>query len=174
MECNNFYFIFKNKFQYIERLFVNVTSINKYNPEEIRNLTFYRSNSECGMWRLCVSSKESFMLIKGKNYTMSSFIILELQFYLNSILDQLPEVEPTEEYCKNMYQNIDITIDNVKRNINMNKKININEYTIYKESIEHIEQYIYDSKYINYHPYINFPHTNIIYNNLNPEEKRKC
>ena len=96
----NYVFTFISKFtsaQDYQLVFLTSTklidSIKSTDPTDIKELIFARSKSECGFWRLCTALPENvgnnFYLEKGPQYTMSTFIIIELQLYLDSILDSL-------------------------------------------------------------------------------------
>ena len=96
---NGCYFMLINKFDdKNNRNFINLKSKDSENV--IRNLTFATSLSECGFWRICISNPRNkgadFFIEKGVNYTMSSFINLELQFFINSKIDSLPSINPDQ------------------------------------------------------------------------------
>jgi hypothetical protein len=164
---NNCSFTFTSKFVIYDILFVNLTTSDK------TPLTFARSNSECGMWRLCVSKKEDtgtdkFYLQKGFHYTMSTFIILELQMFLNSILNKLPDIKPSEQNCNDLIPLMDKTIYNKLRGIEAGY---VNDYSFSGNTIHKVCPYKYDAKYINYHP-VEFNEYNT-YVTLKSEDKQK-
>lgn len=172
----NHTFIFLNKFVYNDKLYVTLISRENGSGDE-RKLIFTQSKSECGMWRLCISNPAdtglNFYLKKGQNYSMSTFIILELQIYLNSILDRLEDVTNANQtpyrICQSHYSNRDETIDSPSRSINVGE-FNEKNDTFKKETIQKINDYKYDSNYENFNPVSQLDHWK--YNSLNNEEKK--
>jgi len=172
----NYTFIFLNKFVYIDKLYVTLISRENGSGDE-RKLIFTRSKSECGMWRLCISNPADtglgFYLQKGRNYSMSTFIILELQFFLNSILDRLEDVTDSEHtpyrICQSHYGNRGETIDSLYRSINVGE-FNESNDIVKKETIQKINDYNYDSNYENFNPVSQLDQWK--YNSLNTEEKK--
>jgi hypothetical protein len=179
-------FIFLKKFIHIDKLYVTLISRENGIPEGTeRKLIFTQSKSECGMWRLCISKPEdtglNFYLKKGQNYSMSTFIILELQIYLNSILDRLEDVTNANQtpyrICQSHYgvwdniNNPSMSIDSPSRSINVGE-FNEKNDTFKKETIQKINDYKYDSNYENFNPvsqidsYWNYP-------SLTTDEERK-
>ena len=128
----NYVFTFISKFtsaQDYQLVFLTSTklidSIKSTDPTDIKELIFARSKSECGFWRLCTALPENvgnnFYLEKGPQYTMSTFIIIEVQLYLDSILDDLPIDESPhqdKQFCQQNFSEIYEAINNRPRMIN--------------------------------------------------------
>ena len=128
----NYIFTFISKFtsgQDYQLVFLTSTklidSIKSIDPTDIKELIFARSKSECGFWRLCIAEPgnvgNNFYLEKGPQYTMSTFIIIELQLYLDSILDDLPIDESPDkdkQFCQQNFAEIHEAINNRPRMIN--------------------------------------------------------
>jgi len=91
-EYNNITFTFLSRFEYKGRKFVQVkTKTKNENENENENeITFASSISEFGFWRICMMIDDS-VLQKGIIYTMSSFIVLEIQFFINENYIKIPE-----------------------------------------------------------------------------------
>lgn len=170
----NYVFTFINKFTTIQDyqlVFLISTklidSIKSTDPADIKELIFARSKSECGFWRLCIAKpeniNENFYLEKGPQYTMSSFIIIELQLYLNSILDDLPiDGSPQEDkrFCQQNFFEIYDSINNRQRMIDNDEfglDLNFNtlkfrdERLINTDSILFIGDYNYEGKLNNFY-----------------------
>jgi hypothetical protein len=144
-----------------------IDSIKSTDPVDIKELIFARSKSECGFWRLCIAKPESvgnnFYLEKGPQYTMSTFIIIELQLYLDSILDDLPIDESPHEdkrFCQQNFFEIYDAINNRPRMINNDEfglDLNFNilkfrdEHLINTDSISFIGDYNYEGKLNNFY-----------------------
>lgn len=161
---NNTSFIFESKFLFKEIAFVNVNVISKQlktifqgqppvQKQTSKNIIFARSRSECGMWRLCVTKPDdigdNFYLQKGGHYTMSAFIILEIQLFLNSIINSLPEVTEDIEPCINQYSQISKTIQNSKR---QGTPIHIENCVFDFRSLKKMGNYEYVNSFSNPHP----------------------
>lgn len=179
---NHTSFIFENKFFKDDIGFVNVNVISKQlktifqglKPVEkktTKNIVFARSRSECGMWRLCVTKPgdvgKNFYLQKGVHYTMSAFIILEIQMFLNSIIDKLPEVTDNIEPCITQYSEIDKTLRNTKR---QGKGIDIEKCVFDFSSLQKKGNYEYNNSFSNPHPVDQQKIT--MYKSLHPQYKR--
>jgi hypothetical protein len=170
----NYIFTFISKFttvQDYELVFLTSTklinSIKSTDPADIKELIFARSKSECGFWRLCVSEPgnvgNNFYLEKGPQYTMSTFIIIELQLYLDSILDDLPIDESPHEdkkFCQETSFEIYDAINNRPRMIDNDEfglDLNFNiltfrdEHLINTDSISFIGDYNYKGKLNNFY-----------------------
>jgi len=170
----NYVFTFISKFtsgQDYQLVFLTSTklidSIKSTDPEDIKELIFARSKSECGFWRLCVSEPgnvdNNFYLEKGPQYTMSTFIIIELQLYLDSILDDLPIDESPDkdkQFCQQNFSEIYEAINNRPRMINNDEfglDLNFNiltfrdEHLINTGSISLIGDYNYEENYNNFY-----------------------
>lgn len=158
---NNTSFIFENKFFIEDIKFVNVVVLEvlEYNLYEDpitkeKNIIFSQSRSECGMWRLCVTKPENvgslFRLQKGIHYTMSAFIILELQMFLSSIIDNLPEVSQNIKPCIDQYKFISKTLSNTKRH---GIPIDIEGCEFDYNSLKKIGDYEYIYSLLNPHPF---------------------
>lgn len=169
----NYIFTFISKFttvQDYQLVFLTSTkmidSIKSTDPADIKELIFARSKSECGFWRLCTASPENvgnnFYLEKGPQYTMSSFIIIELQLYLDSILDDLPIDESPQEdkrFCQQNFFEIYDAINNRPRMIDNDEfglDLNFNILTfrddlINTDSILLIGDYNYEGKLNNFY-----------------------
>jgi hypothetical protein len=144
-----------------------IDSIKSTDPADIKELIFARSKSECGFWRLCTAKPENvgnnFYLEKGPQYTMSTFIIIELQLYLDSILDDLPIDESPHEdkkFCQENSFEIYDAINNRQRMIDndefgLDLNFNIlkfnNEDLINTDSILFIGDYNYEGKLNNFY-----------------------
>lgn len=95
----------------------NVVKLISFDGSETTELVFYHSNSQGGFWRLCFSSLMFNMLIKkysnhyekGENYTLSSFIDIRLQIFINNNIDTLKEGECDVDYCP--YKKCDEELD---------------------------------------------------------------
>jgi hypothetical protein len=170
----NYIFTFISKFttvQDYQLVFLTSTklidSIKSTDPADIKELIFARSKSECGFWRLCTAKPENvgnnFYLEKGPQYTMSTFIIIELQLYLDSILDDLPIDESPHEdkkFCQENSFEIYDAINNRQRMIDndefgLDLNFNIlkfnNEDLINTDSILFIGDYNYEGKLNNFY-----------------------
>jgi hypothetical protein len=179
---NHTSFIFENKFFKDDIGFVNVNVISKQlktifkgqppvQKQTSKNIIFARSRSECGMWRLCVTKPgdvgKNFYLQKGVHYTMSAFIILEIQMFLNSIIDKLPEVTNNIEPCITQYSEIDKTLRNIKR---QGKGIDIEKCIFDFSSLEKKGNYEYNNSFSNPHPVDERKIT--MYKSLHPQYKK--
>jgi len=173
---NNTSFIFENKFFIDDIKFVNVVVL-EYNLYEDpitkeKNIIFSQSRSECGMWRLCVTKPENvgplFRLQKGIHYTMSAFIILELQMFLSSIIDNLPEVSQNIQPCIDQYKFISKTLSNTKRH---GIPIDIERCEFDYNSLKKIGDYEYIYSLLNPHP-VNM-RVSKSYSKLKLENKKK-
>jgi hypothetical protein len=71
---------------------VNVESIIVEDDDEIQKYNFwvYRSNSELGLWRLCINLRGKFH--KGPDYIQSTLIHIELQHFINENIELIPFV----------------------------------------------------------------------------------
>jgi len=159
------------KFTFTSKFFVTsdmpivlLRSIDAGNKE--KNLVFQRSRSECGMWRLAIiKPTDKFPNIyfeKGLNYTMSGFINIELQFFINSILDDLPVIDTfPEETCKSLFGTIGSTLNNASR---MMEGGFIIDYIPKNSTITSIIPYSYQSLYSNPKP--------VGVHKLNPEKEQ--
>jgi len=191
---------YKFKFKNAPYTFLKMKSINNINKEKV-HFVITRSFSECGMWRLCViedryrEDKNGFRFYKGAHYTMSTFINLELQIYINENIDkiQIKEYNELNKHIKNksfyfnddddIRKRININIDNKYDNIAFdNIKVNsrcenLDERCVYANDIDEYEQleisffsdYKYSTRIHNYHPVDAEKQVN--YNSLKPEEK---
>jgi hypothetical protein len=144
-----------------------IDSIKSTDPADIKELIFARSKSECGFWRLCIAESgnvgNKFYLEKGPQYTMSTFIIIELQLYLDSILDDLPiDDSPHEDkkFCQENSFEIYDAINNRPRmidndefglNLNFNVLTFNDEHLIDTGSISLIGDYNYEENYNNFY-----------------------
>jgi len=175
---NKYSFRFINKFTTRGTLYVNViiTNIYRFFKKGISlEFTFARSKSECGFWRLCLSQTNmdnmDFRLEKGYNYTMSSFIILEIQFFINKIINKLPDITETpNSYCRRSNQKRFEYYNNILLNEDRELSYQITECDIVPNTIKKLNEYHYDSEYNNYHPVD--PYKIFEYNNLKPEERK--
>ena len=78
---------------------VNIKSESLLNGSE-ENFWIYKSNSELGLWRLCIirrqfrSFSEEFSFAKGEDYVQTTLIHVDLQLYVNDLLQKglIPEV----------------------------------------------------------------------------------
>jgi hypothetical protein len=170
----NYMFTFISKFtsvQDYQLVFLTSTklidSIKSTDPADIKELIFARSKSECGFWRLCVSEPgnigNKFHLEKGPQYTMSTFIIIELQLYLDSILDDLPVDESPhqdKQFCQENSFEIYDAINNKQRmieydefglNLNFNTLSFRDERLINTDSIFFVGDYNYEGNYNNFY-----------------------
>jgi hypothetical protein len=170
----NYIFTFISKFttvQDYQLVFLTSTklidSIKSTDPADIKELIFARSKSECGFWRLCISEPgnvgNKFYLEKGPQYTMSTFIIIELQLYLDSILDDLPIDESPQEdkrFCQQNFFEIYDSINNRQRmidndefglNLNFNSLTFSDERFINTDSISFVGDYNYEGKLDNFY-----------------------
>ena len=171
-------FYILNKFVYNEDLYVTAIS-KEINSGVERKLIFAQSKSECGMWRLCISdpkhTDEDFYFQKGFNYTMSAFIILELQIFVNSILKYVEDITISNykpyRICQSHFSNMNDTIGSRFRSIDEGE-FNANNYTVDTKTIQKINNYHYDSVYTNYKP-VSVQSNTTTYNNLNEEDKKK-
>ena len=70
------------------QIVVNIKSETLLNGAE-ENFWIYKSNSELGLWRLCVirrqfrSFTEEFTFTKGDDYVQTTLIHIDLQLYVN-------------------------------------------------------------------------------------------
>lgn len=170
----NYIFTFISKYtsvQDYELVFLISTklldSIKSTDPADIKELIFARSKSECGFWRLCVSEPgnvgNKFYLEKGPQYTMSTFIIIELQLYLDSILHDLPIDESPhkdKQFCQENSFEIYDAINNKQRMISNDEfglDLNFNiltfrdERLINTDSIFFVGDYNYEENYNNFY-----------------------
>lgn len=167
----NYKFTFINKFtsaQDYQLVFLTSTNLiaDSSDSTMIKELIFARSKSECGFWRLCISEPgnvgNNFYLEKGPQYTMSTFIIIELQLYLDSILDDLPIDESPHEdkqFCQQKSSEIYDAINNRPRMINSDEfglDLNFNTLTfrddlINTDSISFVGDYNYEGKLNNFY-----------------------
>jgi hypothetical protein len=85
-----------SKFKNDDRNYINVTSTDSRG--DTRELTFADSLSECGFWRICIMNGVSPNMIKGFDYTMCSFIILELQFFINANIQDVEDITDYKNY----------------------------------------------------------------------------
>ena len=86
-------FILIKKTSYDDRYkdVVNVESIITDDDEQQKyNFWVYRSNSELGLWRLCLEIRGKFY--KGPDYIQSTLIHVELQNFINENMDLIPLV----------------------------------------------------------------------------------
>lgn len=179
---NNTNFYFESKFIVKEIVFVNVNVLSKQlqtifqgkpqiEKQTFKSIIFARSKSECGMWRLCVTKPgdvgNNFYLQKGIHYTMSAFIILEIQMFLNSILDYLDEVTEDIEPCISQYKKINKTLQNTKRR---GESIDFEKCNFDFSSIKKLGDYSYTDSFSNPHP-VNVKNIKD-YKKLNTEEKK--
>jgi hypothetical protein len=182
---DNCTFTFKKKyyFEKISRTLVTLTSRKLKGDQFVeRNLTFYRSNSECGMWRLCVVKPgESAYFQKGLHYTASSFIILELQIFLNSILEDLPSGDGEDfdgllaKDCHELYKTIDDTINWKYRENGMGylgfpHSAGTPHWTADQSTIELVAPYKFTSLYNNAKPVLANINTNDIHSDFTSQE----
>lgn len=80
-----------NKFnQNDSRWFIELESYLAGTGDPLAQFTVYRSNSECGVCRLCLTS-ERFELEKGIDYTLTTLICLELQLFISENFHRIPE-----------------------------------------------------------------------------------
>ena len=78
---------------------VNIKSESLLNGSE-ESFWIYKSNSELGFWRLCIirrnfrSFSEQFTFAKGEDYVQTTLIHIDLQLYVNNLLQNglIPEV----------------------------------------------------------------------------------
>jgi hypothetical protein len=86
---------YKFNLENLDYKFLKMKSKKNTDNEEI-HFIIVNSLSECGMWRLCAieqkyrNNEDGFFFYKGANYTMSTFIILELQIFINTVIDDIP------------------------------------------------------------------------------------
>jgi hypothetical protein len=192
---------YKFKFENAPYTFLKIKSNNNINNEKV-HFVITRSFSECGMWRLCViedqyrEDKNGFRFYKGAHYTMSTFINLELQIYINENIDKIQFIQynKLDEEIKNksfyfnddnnIKKRININIDNKYDNIafdtiKVNSRCeNLDERCVYANDIDEYEQleisffsdYKYSTRIHNYHPVDAEKQVN--YNSLKPEEKK--
>ena len=81
------------------QLVVNIRSESLIDGVE-ENFWIYKSNSELGLWRLCIirrnfrSFSEEFSFAKGEDYVQTTLIHIDLQLYVNKLLKNglIPEV----------------------------------------------------------------------------------
>ena len=81
------------------QIVVNIKSESLLNGAE-ENFWIYKSNSELGIWRLCIirrnfrSFSEEFTFTKGDDYVQTTLIHIDLQLYVNKLLKNglIPEV----------------------------------------------------------------------------------
>jgi hypothetical protein len=81
------------------QIVVNIKSELLLNGSE-ENFWIYKSNSELGIWRLCIirrnfrSFTEEFTFTKGDDYVQTTLIHIDLQLYVNKLLKKglIPEV----------------------------------------------------------------------------------
>jgi hypothetical protein len=85
-----------SKFNVKDRNYINLTSRDSRGTD--RELTFATSNSECGFWRLCITDGVTSYMEKGRHYTMSGFIILELQFFIMDNIQQVTDITDNTDY----------------------------------------------------------------------------
>lgn len=168
-------YLIEYKFQLPNVPYIFVKIKSKRNIHEETDFVITRSFSECGMWRLCAieekyrNNANGIYFYKGANYTMSTFIVLELQFFVNQIFDdlQLKQYDDLEDNIRSntfffednedILQRIDnIFVDSDNKNSLTVKNYNCkNEYSrcVFGETI--IDEFTYDSKSIdffsNYH-----------------------
>jgi hypothetical protein len=125
--------------------------------QTVKKLVFARSQSECGMWRLCQTKPDdvghNFYLQKGTNYTMSTFIVIELQMFLNSIWDKLDEAENNSiETCISSFKDS----SNGKSTINDRSRettgIKIDGCVMDTSTIVKVSKYNYQTIHSNPHP----------------------
>lgn len=170
----NYIFTFISKFttvQDYQLVFLTSTklinSIKSTDPRDTKELIFARSKSECGFWRLCISEPgnvgNKFYLEKGPQYTMSTFIIIELQLYLDSILDDLPIDESPHEdkqFCQeNSFEIYDaindrprmVEYDEFGLDLNFNILKFRDEDLINTDSISFVGDYNYEGKLNNFY-----------------------
>ena len=170
----NYIFTFISKFttvQDYQLVFLTSTklinSIKSTDPADTKELIFARSKSECGFWRLCISEPgnvgNKFYLEKGPQYTMSTFIIIELQLYLDSILDDLPIDESPHEdkqFCQeNSFEIYDaindrprmVEYDEFGLDLNFNILKFRDEDLINTDSISFVGDYNYEGKLNNFY-----------------------
>jgi hypothetical protein len=177
---NKYSFRFINKFTTRGTLYVNVIKTNVYRFFKKGNdieFTFARSKSECGFWRLCLSKTNmndiGFYLEKGSNYTMSSFIILEIQFFINKIINNLPDITETpNSYCMRSKKEGFEYYNNILMNENRELSYQITECDIVPNTIKKINKYHYDSEYNNYHPVDFDPDKRFEYNSKMTREEK--
>jgi len=174
---------YKFKFENAPYTFLKMKSKNNNNNKEV-HFVITRSFSECGMWRLCVieerfrKDKLGFRFYKGAHYTMSTFINLELQIYINENIDKIQkkEYDELDEDIKNksfyfsdvdIRKRININVDEKYDHIEFdnivinNRCYNENERCVYAFNIDDFEQleisvfsdyYNYSTSIHNYHP----------------------
>jgi len=161
----NYKFTFINKFNTVQDIqLVFLISTNLIDTTKIKELIFARSRSECGFWRLCIAKpgniNGNFYLEKGPHYTMSSFIIIELQLYLDSVLDDLPIDESPQEdkrFCQANYRELYGSIIDKSRMIDNDDRLIFDNLTIGDEnildinSIFFIGDYNYEGKHNNFY-----------------------
>jgi hypothetical protein len=129
------------------------TGINKISAH--RRLVFSRSRSECGMWRLTIVKPgdigKNLYIQKGLHYTMSAFVVLELQIFLNSIFDNLPigSFDEMMDVCQKNIQTIKFTLNNRDRLVEFG---DLTTYTFDNKTVRRLAPYFYEEKYTNYKP----------------------
>ena len=80
---------------------VNVESLVIDDDEEKKyNFWVYRSNSELGLWRLCIDLRGKFH--KGPDYIQSTLIHVELQKFINDNIDVIPFVSNLYGFMRSM------------------------------------------------------------------------
>lgn len=167
-KINDVNFIFENKFTYNHTALVNVSVF--YNRMEkildkevmkktVKKLVFARSHSECGMWRLCQTKPDDvgkrFYLQKGTNYTMSTFIIIELQMFLNSILDKLDEAKNNSiETCITSFKDNSYGVSTINNRSRETTGIEISGCVMDNSTIGKVSKYNYQDIYSNPHPVV--------------------
>lgn len=154
----NYKFAFINKFKTVQDVeLVFLISTDTRDSTKIKELMFARSRSECGFWRLCTAQPdrtgELFYMEKGTHYTMSSFIIIELQLFLNSILNDLPidNTEERDKYCQLDHINRFDALNNYRRMIDDNLRFDTLSRDEDLRNIMHIGDYNYEGSYNNFY-----------------------
>ena len=154
----NYKFTFINKFKTVQDVeLVFLISTDTRDSTKIKELMFARSRSECGFWRLCTAKPDRtgdfFYMEKGANYTMSSFIIIELQLYLNSILNELPidNTEERDKFCQLDHIERFYALNNPYRMIDDNLRFDTLPRDEVLRNIMHIGDYNYEGSYNNFY-----------------------
>jgi len=145
--------VIKNKY-FFERWFVEIESYENENPElEPNKFTAYRSNSECGLFRLCLVNPREEYLQKGTNFTLSTFLFIELQLFINQIFDTLPHYETLEQQISSVKSiHSCTTLYNERKNeiLYSTREKNISFQTYILDTNERLGEYNYNFEIPNY------------------------